>query len=329
MRPLRHQPQAFAGAKSIYLYRLGIEFIIEAQGLRQLSALPKECFMLRRFSLAFAAGLLGSLAVVQAQQADQARDRNERNIAQQPQLPDGIQMKDLKQINNIREQAAKITNHALTRGDFGKVVDQLAVFNRDQMKDWRNQDFKTLDGEIDQINKDWNSKYGHDFKIKADVFDDRYMIVQGVVTDPNVAAMNFPVRPARQEAQLAGGRERARDARDANEKEGSQVEHVAAKDLQDSKNVATMHFPSQGMLPDVTASLVEEGMIGTWRFAVPKSMNSQQLHTQLQNQLSYFGRDVSQWPATEADAYRIVAQRVVLALYNVGVPNNGGQRQER
>ncbi|HEY8748736.1 MAG TPA: hypothetical protein VIM11_12225 [Tepidisphaeraceae bacterium] len=285
--------------------------------------------MLKRFSLAIAAGLLGSLAVAQAQQADRARARAEGNVTQQPQLPDGMQMKELKQIDNIREQMANVTNYAMTRGDFGKVVNQLAVFNRDQMKDWRNQDFKTLDGVVAQINKDWNSKYGHDFKVKADVFDDRYMIVQGVVIDPNVAAMNFPVRARGQDAQLAGSRERARDANANNVKEGSQVEHVAAKDLQDSKNVATMHFPSEGTLPDLTASLVEEGMIGTWRFAVPKSMTSQQLHTQLQNELSYFGRDVSQWPANEADAYRLVAQRVVMALYNIDAPPNDRQRESK
>src|SRR6185437_13019733 len=116
------------------------------------------------------------------------------------------------------------------------------------------------------------TKYGHEFKAKADMFDDRFMIVQGVVTDPNVAATNFPVRARGQDAQLAGGHEQAKDntaerkGNDRLEREGSQVEHVTAKDLQDSKNIATLHFPESHGLPGVTSSLVEEGMIGKWRF---------------------------------------------------------------
>jgi len=294
--------------------------------------------MLRRFSLALAAGVLGGVAVAHAQQADRTRDpvpKDRMVERQQAQLPDGIQMKELKQIDNIRQQTAKLVNHAMTQGDFGRIVDQLAVFNRDQMKDWRNRDFKTMDGVIAQINKDWNAKYGHDFKANGDVFDDRFTIVQGVVTDANVAAMNFPVKARGSDAQLAGGRERANDAKhndaernDARQKEGSQVDHVAAKDLQNSKNVATMNFPSQAMLPDVTASLIEEGVIGTWRFAVPKSMTAERLHNQLQNQLSFFGRDSAQWPANEADAYRMLTHRVVLALYNIDVQNNAGRSNQ-
>jgi len=288
--------------------------------------------MRKTIHLVFAASLLSGLAVVQAQQAqqaDRAQDRENRNVAQQPSLPDGFQMKELKQIDNIRGRLADISNYALTKGDFGKVVDQLAVFNRDQMKNWRDQDYKTLDGVIDQINKDWKAKYGHEFKAKADMFDDRFMIVQGVVTDPNVAAMNFPVKARGQDAQLAGGRERAnadnaeRKGNERLEREGSQVDHVTAKDLQDSKNIATLHFPESHALPSVTASLVEEGMIGKWHFAAPKSLTAQQLHQAIQNQLSYVGRNMSQWPANETDAYQMVAHRVLLALYNIDTKESG------
>jgi len=291
--------------------------------------------MRKTLPLVVAASLLSGIAVVQAQQAQRATDREERNVAQQPSLPDGFQMKDLKQIDNIRGRLADVTNYALTKDDFGKVVDQLAVFNRDQMKNWRDQDYKTLDGEIDQINKNWKSKYGHEFKAKADMFDDRFMIVQGVVTDPNVAAMNFPVRARGHEAQLAGGHEQGkvdnaeRKGENRLEREGSQVEHVTAQDLKDSKNIATLHFPDSHGLPGVTSSLIEEGTIGKWHFAVPKSLTAQQLHQALQNQLSYVGRDVNQWPANETDAYHMVAHRVLLALYNIDTSESGHQSGTR
>ena len=87
--------------------------------------------------------------------------------------------------------------------------------------------------------------------------------------------------------------------------------------------------PASRPFPEVTASLVEEGMIGKWHVAVPKAMTAQQLHTQLQNQLSYFGRDMNQWPANETDAYRMVSQRIVLALYNIDTRDAGSQRDIR
>jgi hypothetical protein len=276
--------------------------------------------MRRSIPLSLAVVLFGNVTLAQAQPGDPPTDRPQNNLTQQPQLPDGFQMKELNQIDNIRERVADTVNYAMTQGDFGKVVDQLAVYNRDRTKDWRNEDFKTLDGVIAQLNKDWNARYGHDFKIKRDVLDDRYMIVQGVVTNPNVAAMNFPVPALGNEAQQAASRERA-NQNDQNANDRGQADQVEAKDLQKSKNVATIRFPSETTPPSVTASMIEEGMIGHWRFALPASTTAQQLHMRLQNELSEFGRDTSKWPAAEADAQRIVAQRVILALYEAGTPN--------
>jgi hypothetical protein len=236
----------------------------------------------------------------------QHRDASAQNV---PQLPNGFQMKELNQIDNIRSEISKATAAALDAGHFGDFVDHLATFNRDQMKDWKDQDFKTLDGVIEQINKDWNQKYGHDFKITStnDLWTDHYTIVQGVVTEPNVAADNFPV-PAemnREGAQAAAHTERG------------QARDVVAQDLKDSKNVALVRFPSERELPDLTASMIEEGLIGKWRFAIPVGTTSLQLHTQLQNQLTYFGQQASQWPADENQAYRLAAHRVAMAMYNV------------
>jgi hypothetical protein len=175
------------------------------------------------------------------------------------------------------------------------------------MKDWKNQDFKTLDGVIRQIKKDWNAKYGHDFDIgkPKDLWTDNYTIVQGVVTDANVAAANFPV-PA------IANREGAQAAAHT---EVGQAQQVLAKDLQDSRGVALFRFAGgRERMPELTASLIEEGY-SKWRFVIPLATTSQQLHTQLQNQLTYFGRDVGQWPAEEKDAYRMLAHRVAAAMY--------------
>ena len=257
-------------------------------------------------------GMAGWQTIANAQAAQEREDRQAEQQAQ-PQLPDGFEMKDLKQLDNIRAEMAKTTEDALTRGDFGRVIGQLAVWNRDRMKDYKNEDYKTLDGVIEQINMDWKQKYGHEFNIKRadNVFDDRFVTVQGVVTNPNAAAMNFPL-PAERGAQLASNQQRA------HEQEG-QVDQVIAKDLQDSKGVALVRFPGGSNIPNLTVSMIEEGH-GSWYVALPASQTSQEIHAQLQNQLTYVGQNVSQWPTDEATAYRYVAHRVFMALYNVPAP---------
>ncbi|HSZ57173.1 MAG TPA: hypothetical protein VK797_16010 [Tepidisphaeraceae bacterium] len=259
-------------------------------------------------------GMAGWQTIANAKPAQERQDRENRQAEQaQPQLPDGFDMKDLSQLDNVRGELAKVTEYALTRGDFGKVVAQLAVWNRDRMKDYRNEDYKTLDGVIEQINMDWKQKYGHEFNIKKaeNVFNDEFVTVQGVVTNPNAAAMNFPV-PAERGAQLASNRQRA------NEQEG-QVDQVVAKDLQESKGVALVRFPGGANLSGLIVSMIEEGH-GSWYVALPPSQTAEQIHMQLQNELTYFGQNASQWPADETTAYRMAAHRVFMAIYNVNPP---------
>lgn len=265
---------------------------------------------------------LGAAQFVRAADAERPREgqRAANTERQIPQLPNGFQMKELNQMDNVRGEVSAATEDAMTEGNFGKFVRDLSEPNQDRMKDWKNQDFKTLDGVIRQIKKDWNAKYGHDFDIgkPKDLWTDNYTVVQGVVTDANVAATNFPV-PA------IANREGAQAA--AHQDLG-QAQQVLAKDLQDSRGVALFRFPGHEMaregsregardregLPELIASLIEEGY-SKWRFVIPLATTSQQLHTQLQNQLTYFGRDASAWPADEKQAYRMLAHRVAAAMY--------------
>lgn len=274
------------------------------------------------------AGVIGvgvGLAGAHWASAAQAERRESKSEQAELKLPNGFQLKDLGQLDKIRGEVAKVTEYAFTRGAFGKIIDNLAHENRDRMQDYKNQDFTTLDGVIAQLNKDWNQKYGHDFNIrKADnVFDDRYTIVQGVVTNPEVAAANWPVPPNEQMAKAGGDRAQVASERQRGD---TQVQQVEADDLRKSNGVALMHFPSMQNLPDVTASLIDEKIRG-WVFDIPTNITSQQLHTQLQNELTFFGQHVDRWPSDEVQAYRLAAHRVVLALYNVNPPE--GERGQQ
>ena len=267
-------------------------------------------------------GAMGLLSASWAGAADPAgqNERSDRQVRNNPpQLPDGFQMKDLGQLDNIRDELAKTTNTALTKDDFGKLIDRLSLVNRERTKDYKNQDFKTLDGVIDQVNKDWNAKYGHDFKISksSDVFNDQFTIVQGVVTNPEVAAANWPVRAAEGQAQVASEREQGQIG---------QARDVERDNLKDAKGVALVQFSASEGLAPLTASLIQEKSHG-WRIAIPDNITSQQLHTQLQNHLTALDQQKANWPADENMAYRVAAHHVFMALYNVNVPQEG--RAER
>jgi len=278
--------------------------------------------MQRTLSFLLAAVLGGGIPPMAASSAvagDRDNDRQTAAEVSTPAFPDGMQVKDLGQLNDIRDELAKITYDAFTRGDFGKLIKNLASENRDRMKDFKDQDFKTLDGVIAQINQDWNQKYGHDFSIKhaSDVYTDQQVIVQGVVTNPQVATVDWPVPAAGHgnEARLAAGRERA----------DSQIKQVEADDLRKSTGVALVRFPVQEGLPTVTASLIREKGEG-WRVDAPANLSSQQIHTQLQNQLTEFDQQKANWPADENAAYRLATHRVLMALYDVNANERDRER---
>ena len=288
--------------------------------------------MRKTASLILAVALGGGIGMLTAQLASAADPpREQARESERPQLPNGFEMKDPRdgasQIDQIREELANVVQTALTKDDFAKLIDNLAEEDRDHYKgDYKTQDFGTLNGIIDQINKDWNKKYSHDFDIKGakGVFDDSYVIVQGVVTNPNVAAANFPV-PALKQAEARADQDREQLAA-ARQRGGGQAQLVERDDLQKSGGVALVRFPAMQDLPETTASLIREKGEG-WRVDVPLATSSRQIHTELSNQLTYFAQKSSEWPSNETDAYRMAAHRVFMALYNVHAPQaESGER---
>jgi len=156
--------------------------------------------MRRPFSFVIAAALGAGVGFSSAQFVV-AADTPQRSAAResaQLQFPAGFQLKDVGDLNDIRGEFGNIANKAVTKHDFGSFLGELTAQDNDRMKDYKQQDFKTLDGVIDQFRKDWQAKYGHDFDIKdqTKVYGEQFTVVQGVVTDPAVALANWPVQPS-------------------------------------------------------------------------------------------------------------------------------------
>jgi hypothetical protein len=241
-----------------------------------------------------------------------------RPAAVQPAaLPAGFQMKNVDADSGVKTGLVKLTERAVTKGDFNKFLAELTTPEKKHAREFKGADQAKLDGIIDQIQKDWKAKYGEDFKIsdKNLIFDQRFVITQGEVSDPATAVNNWPVAAVAGEAVSASSHENA-----ANDKKA--MAEAKAAELTKGRDVALVRFPASHALPEMTVSMLKERIIvGVWRVDVPDSRTGEQIYNDLSAQLSSIRDHRAEWPATVADAYRMVAHHAIAALY--GGPMSG------
>jgi hypothetical protein len=77
-------------------------------------------------------------------------------------------------------------------------------------------------------------------------------------------------------------------------------------------NTATYTIPASDGMPATTLNLVKEG--GEWKVDIADSIDAQTLHSNLNTHLSQVAGMKDQWPEQEAQAQRILAHHVAMAL---------------
>jgi hypothetical protein len=227
-------------------------------------------------------------------------------------LPAGFQEKDVDAVGGVKSGLAKLTNRFVTKGDFNKLLAELSTQDKDRAREFKGVDQTKIDGRIEQIRLAWKSKYGHDFDLSDEktVFDNRYPIVQGEVSDPQVALAGWPVAITA-DAQTAGSRQAASDA----DNKAVKNEVDAAK-LDKGRNVALIRLPGNGDAPAITASMLHE-LPMFYRVDVPNARTGEQIYNDVLTHLTYLGDHLDQWPANETDAYRAFAYHAVAAVYGL------------
>jgi len=230
-------------------------------------------------------------------------------------LPAGFEKKDVKAESGVKSGLVKLTDRAVTTGDFNRFLAELSKQDRERAREFKGADQTKLDGIINQIRKDWKSKYGQDFAVndKNLVFNEQFAMVQGEVTNPAVAINNWPVAPIPGEAVVAGSRTPG-----ANDK---QAEKEAK--LTKGRNVAVIRFPASHGLPEMDVSMIHHA-IGFWRVDVPNDRTGEQIYNDLTTHLTYIKDHPDQWPSDVSDAYRMVAHHAVAALYGAPVSSPKG-----
>jgi len=240
--------------------------------------------------------------------------------------------------DDIRKTIVKVTEDAVTKGDFHKLTKNFVDADYDRVKNFKASDnFAQLDGRIEQFNKDWKAKYNEDFgftRARNDVLNDSFArITQGEIG----------------EARTAGGKE-VPTAEPQNVKGGSpqdlQKSGVATPDANSDKtfggrtnrepgrNIASFIIKPEAKVsasakPDTGINVNMEAnkdmpvpmihqLPDSWKIDIPDNIDGQKLHDNLLKHLTMVDDNRANWPADKNEAYREVARHILMAVMESG-----------
>jgi len=234
-------------------------------------------------------------------------------------LPAGFEEKDVGAVREVKSGLAKLTERAVTKGDFEKFLGELVKADRERTQQFKDFDQKKLDGRIEQIQQAWKTKYGKDFDLdeKKVVFDERFQIAQGEVADPSMALANWPIAVTGNEALTAS----EKVAADRDTKQLKQ--EASAEKLKKGRNVAIIRFPAAYGLPEMNVSMLHQ-LPMFYRIDIPNTRTGEQVYNDLLTHLTWIGEHVDQWPSDVNEAYRMVAYHAVASVYGVDAAAKAG-----
>jgi len=240
--------------------------------------------------------------------------------------------------DDIRKTIAKVTEDALTKGDFHKLTKNFVDADYDRVKNFKAGDnFAQLDGRIEQFNKDWKSKYNEDFGFSShrnDVLGDQFArITQGEIGEARTAGGKEV--PSAQPQNVKGGspedlKKSGVAQPDANSDKtfGGTTNREAGRNIatftmmpfaQASASVKAGEKPQMNMeaQKELAIPLIHE-LPDSWKIDVPDNIDGQKLHDNLLKHLTMVDENRANWPADKNEAYREVTRHVMMALAESG-----------
>lgn len=283
--------------------------------------------MIRRWTILAAVTAIGGMSMCNppplARAADDAGAKARTDARETPRplaWPAGFTAKSGKPSEGIKSGLVKLAERSVTKGDFKSMLDELSRPDRERAKEWKGADQGKLDVQIEKIRSEWKSKYGKDidFKDKDTIFDSRFQILEGEVSDPAQALAHWPVACcATNEAVTASGRVPANNSKE--------VKKEARKEkLEKGRDVALVRFPADAGRPDLTVSMVHH-LPAFWRVDIPNDRTGEQIYNDLLHNLTWMAEHSDRWPSNVEDGYRMVAAHAVMAVYGVQWQGNASK----
>jgi len=252
-------------------------------------------------------------------------------------VPNGFQQKKLESESAIKTGLVKLTDRAVTKGDFNSYLAEFAAQDKARAREFKGADQKKLDDVIASIQTAWKAKYNQSFAVndKNVVFGSEYAILQGEVLDPNIAIDNWPVQPVplntlnlndKNPAQMNGAAMPVNNSTadrtpiESNGKTNDQDRQISLAKLTKGRDVALVRMPGRSNEPGLTVSMIFQ-FPDFWRIDVPNNRAGADIYNDLYAHLDYINQHQSQWPADVSEAYRMVAYHAAAAAYGVKLPS--------
>ncbi len=224
--------------------------------------------------------------------------------------------------DEIRTSVAGATEAAVTKGGFKDVVKHLVDADRTRLATYTSSDnFAKLDGRIESFQKDWKSKYGHDFNLTKNanaVLGDTFArISQGEIGEARTAA-GVEV-PSNEPMVKAGTAEALKKSGVSNTdvNSGKMGGGDTNKDI--GRNIASVVIPASAGMPEVAVPMIHE-LPNAWQIDLPDNIDGQKLEDNLLKHLTMVDEDRANWPADQFDAYRAVARHMMTAIMESDAP---------
>lgn len=282
-------------------------------------------------------GLLitGSAGAQNAAQGDLGMsDRQSEGTRQQPgavdttaaapaPLPAGIALKENARTRAVEEavrNVLKTATDAVLAGNTNKLVEQLSHPDRERLQAETPIDLNPLTQATGVLKKTFNEAYG----LTSDLTDQdlaatNMTITVGEIADPN-ALTNWPVDPIAGTKITAGSTEPSvsrgpvgtiwRGA--ARSASGL----VNKKYMAEGRDVAVVVLPPAAGIPELTVSMTHEA-VDFWKIDIPDNMSLATLQRNLSEQIDKFSKEAKSWPPDQNETERLLARRVLIALYDV------------
>lgn len=251
-------------------------------------------------------------------------------------------------VENVKGTLETSTEAALSKDGFDDLVERFVDADRNRIGQNMpsEEQVRTLNNKIEQIQKAWKDKYGQEFAIndRLAVFDNRYAVHTGEIGDrARLAGERMPATPdtgavhkdapgadttrtdpAHKDANKDATR--ADPARSDAARTDSDRENVtlpgmdgqnrdADRNREPGRNIASATIPASHGLPQLQVSFVHE-FPNVWKIDIPDTVDGQKLYDNLVKHLTMVGDKSGEWPADVNDAYRFVNHHVMLALHD-------------
>jgi len=245
--------------------------------------------------------------------------------------------------DDIRKTIVKITEDAVTKGDFHKLTKYFVDADYNRVKNFKASDnFAKLDGRIEEFRKDWKSKYNEDFGFTKDrdaVLDNSFArITQGEIGEARTASGKE--MPSAEPQNVKGGTPQDLQKSGVNQPDANSSKTFGGETKREpGRNIATVTIAGEakasasvqpGQNPPVNANMEANKEMAipmihelpdNWKIDIPDNIDGQKLYDNLVKHLTMFDEQRANWPADKNEAYREATRHVMEALMESGTSN--------